>query len=170
MAFEAAYEAQSGMGEERVVYFRESAARTYGPGEGRGAAAGPPAAYRRSAPAPHLAACPACMPSAWRDGRGTPFAPPPTSGPYLAAQALAEAPFLLPQAAAYTLLLYFLLGMRASLAGVAFAYLVVLTSAAAMILLAQVQGARAGAAAAGLCGLAGAIAGGAGRAAERLPN
>lgn len=89
MAFEAAYEAQSGMGEERVVYFRESAARTYGP------------------------------------------------GPYLAAQALAEAPFLLPQAAAYTLLLYFLLGMGASLAGVAFAYLVVLTSAAAMILLAQ---------------------------------
>ena len=52
-----------------------------------------------------------------------------------------ELPYLAPQALAYTLLLYFMLGMRATAGGFFFAYAVVLASAAAMILLAQV-GAR----------------------------
>jgi len=32
LAFEAAFESQSGMSQEKVVYLRERAARTYGPG------------------------------------------------------------------------------------------------------------------------------------------
>jgi hypothetical protein len=34
LAFEAAFESQSGMAQERSVYARERAARTYGPGAG----------------------------------------------------------------------------------------------------------------------------------------
>lgn len=57
--------------------------------------------------------------------------------PYLAAQALVELPWLAPQSLLYTVVLYPLLGLRATAAGFFFALLVALLSAVAMLLLSQ---------------------------------